>query len=53
MCGINYLESQLGDTKVIELAAVFDPPRMQRAFNCIGKEKLRGIRSNTTSVPCY
>ena len=45
MCGINYLESQLGDTKVIELAAVL--------FNCIGKEKLRGIRSNTTSVPCY
>jgi len=41
MCSINYLESQLGDTQVMELAAIVDPPRMQREYNCIGKEKFR------------
>lgn len=41
MCSINYLESQLGDTQVMELAAIFDPPRMQREYNRIGKEKFR------------
>jgi len=43
MCSINYMyvESQLGDTQVMELAAIFDPPRMQREYNRIRKEKFR------------